>query len=375
MKTKYCVVIILLLVALCILSACRYRIIDVVVEAQAEQEYEPQATPQPPLEELIPDDSKPPEPEPVEPDESDYQDEPLEPVEPEPEEPEPEESEPNEPEPEEPEPEELETFYEPPPEPAQQPHTPPDISDYAAAAIQISEPDTSSDAAPAYDTPAATPAATEASTIQDQPTITLETPSPYAAGDTTLDADGDGTLGLIIDRHTGLLSGGLGSLFECQRLYVYLEHLSDFQTVNRNSPLHGLIVDSGGFNAAARRGNDALTVDADWVVRQNPAVIIRTVTPDVLGANVTDTTRAAALRSELLERPGLESTTAVLDRRVLLLSAELLQTYEGQLLAKLYIANVMYPALFAETGIAQLKYEISAAGGTDFVRGLWAFSS
>jgi len=204
------------------------------------------------------------------------------------------------------------------------------------------------------------------------PYITIEDPSPEAAGDTTLDTDGDGTLGLVLDHHAGILNRGLGSLFECQRLYVYFEHLADFYTVNRSSPQHALIIDSGGFNAAARRGNDALIVDADWVQRRNPAVIIRTVSPDILGRNITDTSRAQALRNEILERPGFENIHAILDRRVLLLSEELLQSYEGRLIAKLHIAHAMYPTLFADDNITEFYREIAAAGGVDYTIGIFA---
>jgi len=200
--------------------------------------------------------------------------------------------------------------------------------------------------------------------------IEIEIPSP-AAGETTLDNDGEGTLGLIIDRYTGLLNSGLGSLFECQRLYVYLENLAPFETVNRNSPEHALITQSGGHNVAARRSSDALTVDAQWLQRRNPAVIIRIVTPDILGTNVTAATAANAARQEILTRPGLEGVTAVLHRRILLLSEELLATDEGRLIAKLYIAHAMYPSLFADVNLREIAEQIRDTGGPDFTNGVF----
>ena len=207
----------------------------------------------------------------------------------------------------------------------------------------------------------------------DESYITIEELSPYVAGDTTLDAGGSGTLGLILDSNTGMLSRGIGSLFECQRLYVYFEHLQDFVTVNRNSYAHRLIVDAGGFNAAARRGNDSLVVDASWIVRQNPSLIIRTVSANVLGANIADTTYAMAMRGSILEREGLENVSAVLNRQVLLLSEELLHTDEGLLVAKLHIANAMYPELFADIAIADILADIYAAGGQNFLVGVFHF--
>jgi hypothetical protein len=152
-----------------------------------------------------------------------------------------------------------------------------------------------------------------------------------------------------------------------------LEHLTDFQTINRASPLHALIIDSGGFNAAGRRGNDALTVDAAWVQRQNPSLIIRTVPSDILGPGVTDTGRAQNLRASILDRPGLEGVNAILHRQVLLLSEALLQTDEGRLIAKLHIAQAMYPTLFTDINLTELYDEIAGAGGADYTRGIFAF--
>jgi len=327
------------------LSGCRVRLIDVIPEL--ETLYEPQQTvePPPPIEEEY-------EPDPLE--------EPSDSEEPEP--PEPERPEPERPEPEPPEPEEpsdpTEEIFEPVIEAlAYEPiEVPRDNTPYGLAAGD-------------YDTPVLIEEPEET----DIPYVTIEDPSPEAAGDTTLDDVGEGTLGLILDHHTSVLNRGLGSLFECQRLYVYFEHMADFHTVNRSSPQHALITDSGGFNAAARRGNDALIVDADWVQRRNPAVIIRTVGSDILGRNITDTSRAQALRNEILDRPGFESINAILDRRVLLLSEELLQSYEGRLIAKLHIAHAMYPTLFADVNLAELYQEIAAAGGGDYTNGFFAF--
>jgi len=200
--------------------------------------------------------------------------------------------------------------------------------------------------------------------------ILIDTPTDIP-GDTTLDDTGDGTLGLILDRTTGLLSSGVGSLFECQRMYVYFEHLQDFHTINRNSPQSELITNAGGFNAAARRGNDSLVVDAEWLMRQNPQVFVRTVSSDILGRNISATTRAEALRNEILNRPEIEGVNAVLHRQVLLISEELLATDEGRMIATLHIARAMYPELFANVHMTELYNEILHAGGADFTRGIF----
>jgi len=323
------------------LSGCRVRLIDVISEPEMIYEPQPQEiveTPPPPIDEEY-------EPEPPEEEPSDPEPE-FEPTEPEP------------PEPEEPSDPIEETIQ-------------PIIEALAYEPIEVPRDETPYNgiAVGYYDAPVLV----DEPEAPDTPYVTIQDPSPEAAGDATLDADGEGTLGLIIDRHTGVLNRGLGSLFECQRLYVYFEHLADFHTVNRSSPQHALIIDSGGFNAATRRGNNALVVDTEWVQRRNPAVIIRTVNSDILGRNITDTNRAQATRNEILDRPGFENISAVLNRRVLLLSEELLQSDEGRLIAKLHIAHAMYPTLFADVNLAELYQEIAAAGGGDYTSGIFVF--
>ncbi|MCL2285363.1 MAG: hypothetical protein FWC32_03250 [Firmicutes bacterium] len=339
-KNKY-VILKTILLLVCIiqvfsLSGCRVRIIDVA--AVAETEHEPLSIIEPPTEP-----------------------EQYEPEEPTPEEPTP--PEPEEPTPEDPTPEEPTT--DPPTEIIDETIIPV-IEALAYEPIEVPQEDTQPGLEPGY---GYAPVLTEVS--EENTSVTIQNPSQEAAGDTTLDDVGEGTLGLIIDRHIGVLNRGLGSLFECQRLYVYFEHLADFHTVNRSSPLHALIIDSGGYNAAARRGNDLLIVDAAWVQRQNPAVIIRTVSSDILGYNITDTNRAVALRNEILSRYGFEGVSAIINRRVLLLSEELLQSYEGRLIAKLHIAHAMYPTLFSDINLAELYGEIADAGGRDYSVGIF----
>ena len=107
-------------------------------------------------------------------------------------------------------------------------------------------------------------------------------------------------------------------------------------------------------------------------MRRNPAVIIRLVDSATLGRNVADTTRAAAIRDEILTREGFEGMSAVIHRQVLLLSEELLISDEGRLIAKLHIAQIMYPTLFADVSIADVYWQLAEAGAV-YTVGVFAF--
>ena len=203
-------------------------------------------------------------------------------------------------------------------------------------------------------------------------TVVLTEPSD-TEGATNLSDEGEGTLGTIIDNYTTLLSDGLGSLYECEKGYVYYEAVEDFQTVNRASPEHSLIIESGGYNVAEKLNSDALVVDSGWVLRKNPTVIVKCVDAAVLGGGVTSTGAAAAVADEIFSRPGLEGAGAVINRSVVLISQELLSSNDGRLLAKIYIANAMYPSLFSNVEIETFFNLIKESGGVDYTGGLYAY--
>ena len=198
--------------------------------------------------------------------------------------------------------------------------------------------------------------------------------SSDVAGETNLTDSGTGTLGTIIDQYTTLLSSGLGSLYECEKGYIYYERVTDYQTVNRSSAEHSLIVESGGYNVAEKLSGDALTVDSGWILRKNPTVIVKCVGAGVLGGGITSSGRAETVANEILTRPGLEISSSVINRSVVLISEELLSSDDGRLLAKLYIANAMYPSLFSEVELAEFYELIKASGGVDFTTGLFHYA-
>ncbi|MGN1021473.1 MAG: hypothetical protein ACI4O7_14010 [Aristaeellaceae bacterium] len=145
-----------------------------------------------------------------------------------------------------------------------------------------------------------------------------------------------------------LLASKVGSLFECKRLYVYWETPVDYQTVYRTSAEHSVILLAGGYDVAAKRQEDALMVDDGWISRKAPGCIVKCVDASVLGSGVRSGREARTVLAALLARPGWQAMDAVRAQKVLVLSAELLDTRWGQLAAALYMAKTMYPAEMAD---------------------------
>ena len=195
-----------------------------------------------------------------------------------------------------------------------------------------------------------------------------------SSGITNLSDDGNGAIGMIVDNYTQLLGNGLGALYECEKGYIYFECTTNYLTVNRLSIEHKLMIESGGYNVAEKLSNNALVVDSGWVLRKNPTVMVKCVGSDILGNGIISVSNAETVVGEIIKRPGLEGVAFIINRNVCLISEELLATDDGRLLAKIYIANAMYPSLFSRLDITNFCRQIRDSGGTDYTGGIYVYT-
>ena len=160
---------------------------------------------------------------------------------------------------------------------------------------------------------------------------------------------------------TVLLQDKMGSLFECQRLNVYWETVQDHVTIHKSSPEHALILNAGCYDVSARLLPENLLVDDGWVVRKNPGVIVKIVDSGVINNERTVKTLYESLRN----REDWTAIDAVKNRRILLLSQELLETPSLQTAAMVMIAKTANPALFTDVDLDHmLQMLMEEATGT-----------
>ena len=152
---------------------------------------------------------------------------------------------------------------------------------------------------------------------------------------------------------TVLLEDTMGSVFECQRDQLYWENPEDFLTIHKSSPEHEMILKAGAYDVSARLLPENLHVDAGWVLRKNPQVIVKIVEKGILGSGVQSTRAAQAVAQSLKTREGWSSLDAVKNRKILLLSREMMETPYLQTAAMLMIAKTSKPDLFADLDIQQ----------------------
>ncbi len=148
--------------------------------------------------------------------------------------------------------------------------------------------------------------------------------------------------------YTVLLQDRLGSLFECKRLNLYWETVRDHETVHKSSPEHALILSAGCYDVSARLLPENLLVNDGWVARKNPGILVKIVDSGILGSGVHGTRAAQAVYDSLRSRDGWTAVDAVRNRRILLLSRELLETPWQQTAAAVMIAGTAYPELFPD---------------------------
>ena len=143
-----------------------------------------------------------------------------------------------------------------------------------------------------------------------------------------------------------MLDDRLGSLFECERLYIYWETDTDYKTVFNTSIEHQLITDSGAYDVSAKLIENSLIVDDGWIRRKNPGMVVKVVGSDILGEGIQTKALAAEIKGALLVRAGWSELDAAKNKKVLILSEDLLKTQAVKTAAAIYLAKAMYPVLF-----------------------------
>ncbi len=150
-----------------------------------------------------------------------------------------------------------------------------------------------------------------------------------------------------------LLEERTSSLFECQRANVYWETEQDYVTIHKTSQEHAMILKAGAYDVSARLQKDHLLVDAGWVFRKNPQVIVKVVDRNVLGSLVQNTLMAEHAYRTLQMREQWELIDAVQKRHILLISEELMSNPYLQTAAMLMIAKTSSPDIMKDVDIEE----------------------
>ena len=174
--------------------------------------------------------------------------------------------------------------------------------------------------------------------------------------------------------YTTLLKDRSGSLFECKRLYVYWETISDHITIHKSSPEHTMILNAGAYDVSVRLQEERLAVDDGWVVRKDPGVIVKVVSSEILGSTVRSSEAAKNVFAALSIREGWQDIDAIRQNRVLLLSEELLSSSPLQIGAMLALAQTANPELYEDLDPAEALQNLIEEATGSRPEGIFFFS-
>ncbi|HEX28457.1 TPA: hypothetical protein ENG04_00055 [Candidatus Poribacteria bacterium] len=169
-------------------------------------------------------------------------------------------------------------------------------------------------------------------------------------------------------------------LSEERKVRVYLEGTQrPFVTASKGHTLDEIVTLAGGINISAGLKGRSPEVEPEWVVEQNPDVILKYPMGVRYqgGFGKTDTRPFEEMRKEIMGRPGFDYIKAVREGRVYILSRDILGgVFEN--VGVCYAAKILYPELFKDLDPkAYLKQMVEKYLGLDFerLRGVFVYPS
>jgi len=132
---------------------------------------------------------------------------------------------------------------------------------------------------------------------------------------------------------------------------VYIEGYSDYMAQGTNSSIDDLVTFSRGSNIAAGQGKSYVKVTPEWIIKENPPVIIK-VAPDPLPEGKT----LDNYREQVMNRPALADVRAVREGRVYALNGKVVVGPRAPT-GLPFVASILHPVQFSGTNPSEALNE------------------
>lgn len=116
---------------------------------------------------------------------------------------------------------------------------------------------------------------------------------------------------------------------------------ADLSTFGEGSGLNGLQKTAGGDNIAESLGTYP-KVDWEWIITQNPEVIIKIYKSDKSGWDMAEKNNLQDVLDEIYTRPGAENISAIKNNRVYLLYNDIVYGMDCPV-GLSYLTNILHP--------------------------------
>lgn len=142
-----------------------------------------------------------------------------------------------------------------------------------------------------------------------------------------------------IKKITSLVTQKIKDIQPSERVSVYFE-IGDYTAAANQSGGDYVITTAGGKNIAESTAIQWVKVTPEWIIYQNPEVIIKNVYIES-GENL------ESIRNQIINRSGFSSVRAVQSGRVYAFNSDILYGAQS-CIALIYVAKILYPELFSD---------------------------
>jgi len=150
----------------------------------------------------------------------------------------------------------------------------------------------------------------------------------------------------IIDyemHYENLVKERTANLTSSQKPLVFFEYWQNWFSAGPGNSFHQMIVDAGGKNLAENE-TAAPQLSAEYVIEQNPDIIVRMLT--YLDGPPAELSTYQTLRNNIINRAGMNYVDAAVDGKVYIIKNTLVAQRET--LGLLYLAKWFHPDLFSD---------------------------
>ncbi|HJH31115.1 MAG TPA: hypothetical protein C5S50_02765 [Methanosarcinaceae archaeon] len=132
---------------------------------------------------------------------------------------------------------------------------------------------------------------------------------------------------------------------------VYIECYSDYKARTSRSGTNSMCEMAGGVNIGANLpgGGTTAIVDPEWIIDQNPDIIVKVVSGSKVssGYNEDETAEIKVIRDAIMNRPGFDGISAVQNGRVYLICTDICDRSSNSI-GVAYMAKWFHPDRFEE---------------------------
>lgn len=157
----------------------------------------------------------------------------------------------------------------------------------------------------------------------------------------------------FVNKYLDLIKSRTEKLSDSEKPKVFVESWKPYYTQSIGDSVDLACKCAGGSNIAMNY--EGRQLDPEWVIEQNPDIILKYVSSENAGYSATNSSMLAAIRDEILNRTELSTVAAVKSGNVHLFCTELM--YLRGFVGTIYFAKWFHPDLFRDLDVQAIHQE------------------